>query len=81
MPRVAEMLFQPTTKSEELTCLSRQARACNDEGSANESGPFERPIFASPAEILYVEHLRLRLRERYPDEASKRAPPWCVGAD
>ena len=81
MAKAAAIRFQPTTRSEALACVSRPAQACNDDRDANESSPFERPVFASPAEILYAEHLRLRLRERYPDEAAKRVPPWCVGAD
>ena len=65
MEATTEMLLQPVTMSVGF----------------GDGFPAERPAFASLADILEVERLRLRLRERYPNESAKRLPPWCVSVD
>jgi hypothetical protein len=38
-------------------------------------------VAASVDELRYAEHLRERLRERFPNRPSPRVPHWAVGAD
>jgi hypothetical protein len=49
--------------------------------SANDGWPFERAVSATPAEIRHAQELRVRLRERYGDNAQPTARAYCVDAD
>lgn len=50
-------------------------------GIIGEDRLVDAPVFASRDEILYAEHLRRGLRQRFPNALTSRALPWCVGAD
>ena len=43
--------------------------------------PMLPPATATIDDIRYAQHLRLQLRERYPDLPSPPPSFWCIGVD
>jgi hypothetical protein len=50
-------------------------------GAARSDPAFTPFVSASIEEVRYAQRLRERLRERFPNRPSPRAPHWAVGAD